>query len=90
MKKIIAMTGFVLTLMVLTGCGEETKSVDWWVSHPKEATEKYVDCQKTGSDSDNCKNVKKAALIISDSYQPMNDVLKKESQEIKRKLGLIK
>ncbi|WP_165803096.1 EexN family lipoprotein [Salmonella enterica] len=51
MKKMMLITGFVLTL---TGCGEETKSVDWWVSHPKETTEKYVDCQKTGSDSDNC------------------------------------
>lgn len=88
MKKIMTMIGLTLALMALTGCGEETKSVDWWVSHPKETTEKYVDCQKTGSDSDNCKNVKRASRIIADNYKPMKDIFRKESLEYNKKHGL--
>ncbi|EAW8461787.1 TPA: EexN family lipoprotein [Escherichia coli] len=84
MKKIMAMTGFALALMALTGCGEETKSVDWWVAHPKEATEKYVDCQKTGSDSENCQNVKEAANEIRTFYKPMAKI---RGEEVKRQLG---
>lgn len=88
MKKLIAIMGFPIALMALTGCGEETKSVDWWVSHPKETTEKYVDCQKTGSDSDNCKNAKRASKIVAGTYQPMRDIFKKESLDYNKKHGL--
>ncbi|MBV7681861.1 EexN family lipoprotein [Escherichia coli] len=39
----------------LAGC-QEVKSVDWWQSHPDEATKNVAECKNSGSDSDNCKN----------------------------------
>lgn len=73
---------------VLTGCNEETKSVEWWTNHPKETVDKYKECKKTGSDSDNCKNVKRAGLIIADTYPPMNEIYKHEARELRKKLGI--
>ncbi|HEO8940812.1 TPA: EexN family lipoprotein [Escherichia coli] len=52
----------MISVFSLSGCIEETKSVDWWLAHPKETYKKFEECQKSGSDSDNCKNVKRAHL----------------------------
>ena len=58
--KSIATAGLVIiSVFSLSGCFEETKSVD---AHPKETYKKFEECQKSGSDSDNCKNVKRAHL----------------------------
>lgn len=55
--KSIATAGLVIiSVFSLSGCFEETKSVDWWLAHPKETYKKFEECQKSGSDSDNCKN----------------------------------
>lgn len=75
---------------ILTGCNEDTKSVDWWTNHPKEAVDKYKECKKTGSDSDNCKNVRRAGLIIADTYPPMSEIYKQEARELDKKLGASK
>lgn len=88
MKKLIILSAVVVSFFVLTGCQEETKSVDWWVSHPKEATEKYKECIKTGEDTDNCKNVKRAGKVIADSYPPMDAILKQEAQKVRERMGL--
>ncbi|WP_071589675.1 EexN family lipoprotein, partial [Yersinia pestis] len=40
-----------------------TKSVDWWGEHSSEAQAKKVECDKSGSDSQNCKNVKQALFL---------------------------
>ncbi|EBT1698552.1 hypothetical protein CIH92_25725 [Salmonella enterica] len=77
-------------VFLVAGCKEETKSVDWWTNHPKEAVDKYKECKKSGSDSGNCKNVKRAGLIISDTYPPMNEIYKQEAKELDKKLGTIK
>ncbi|EJX2514730.1 EexN family lipoprotein [Salmonella enterica] len=77
-------------VFLVAGCKEETKSVDWWTIHPKEAVDKYKECKKSGSDSENCKNVKRAGLIISDTYPPMNEIYKQEAKELDKKLGTIK
>lgn len=54
--KSIATAGLVIiSVFSLSGCFEETKSVDWWLAHPKETYKKFEECQKSGSDSDNCK-----------------------------------
>ncbi|OSK15977.1 hypothetical protein EAMG_05295 [Escherichia coli M056] len=58
MKKLFVLVGLV-SVCVLTGC-EETKSVDWWFEHHDEAIKKEAECKKTGSDSQNCQNVKEA------------------------------
>lgn len=49
--------GFVF---LLSGCGEETKSIDWWRNNPTEAIQKIQECKSSGSDTDNCKNAKAA------------------------------
>ncbi|EEE0173957.1 EexN family lipoprotein [Salmonella enterica subsp. enterica serovar Pomona] len=77
-------------VFLVAGCKEKTKSVDWWTNHPKEAVDKYKECKKSGSDSENCKNVKRAGLIISDTYPPMNEIYKQEAKELDKKLGTIK
>ncbi|EJJ8281100.1 TPA: EexN family lipoprotein [Proteus mirabilis] len=87
MKKLIILSAVVVSFFALTGCQEETKSVDWWTSHPKETTEKYKECMKTGEDTDNCKNVKRAALNIA-NYPPMNEIFKQEAKEVKKRMGL--
>ncbi|MCV5331453.1 EexN family lipoprotein [Escherichia coli] len=48
---------FLLSLaFFVSGCKEETKSVDWWTNHPKESVDKYKECKKSGSDSCILKN----------------------------------
>jgi hypothetical protein len=42
---------------LLVGC-EDVKSVDWWQAHADDATKKVAECNKSGSDSENCKNAK--------------------------------
>ena len=78
---------FSLVIGTLTGCGtEEVKSVDWWKDRPKEATEKYVSCKESGEDTQNCKNVKDAQRFLY-SYPPMMDIVKKEADEVRRRLA---
>lgn len=75
-------------VFLVAGCKEETKSVEWWINHPKETVDKYKECKKTGSDSDNCKNVKRAGHIIADTYPPMSEIYKQEARELRKKLGI--
>lgn len=88
MKKLIILSAVVVSFFTLTGCQEETKSIAWWTDHPKETVDKYVECKKTGDDSDNCENVRRAAINIADSYPPMKAIFKQESQEYNKKHGL--
>ena len=60
----------------------------WWLNNPKEATEKYKECKKSGEDSVNCQNVKKVAGIIGRTYGPMLEILKAESAEYDKQHGL--
>ncbi len=48
---------FLGLAFLLSGC-EDVKSVDWWKSHPDEAEKKVAECNKSGSDSENCRNSK--------------------------------
>ncbi|EAR1644316.1 TPA: EexN family lipoprotein [Citrobacter freundii] len=50
----------VVVVLLLSGCGEETKSVDWWRNHPEDAMKQADECKKSGADTENCKNVKAA------------------------------
>ncbi|HHL5526120.1 TPA: EexN family lipoprotein [Escherichia coli] len=58
MKKSFVLIG-ALSIFSLVGC-EETKSVDWWLEHHEESLKKEAECKKTGSDNQNCRNVKEA------------------------------
>lgn len=55
----IAIHTILVSLFILTGC-EDTKSVEWWTEHHEEALKKEAECKKTGSDSQNCRNVREA------------------------------
>ncbi|KLV49901.1 MULTISPECIES: EexN family lipoprotein [Citrobacter] len=59
MNKIIV----ILTLpfiVLISGCDEEAKTTQWYRDHPDELKVVYEKCQKTGSASENCKNVNEA------------------------------
>lgn len=61
---------FALPFFVV-GCSEEVKSVDWWGQHLTEAKQKQAECETSGSDSQNCKNVKQALFIQSQKDAPV-------------------
>ena len=88
MKKLIIISGSLLAVSLISGCGEENKSADWWQEHPEEATAKYQECKKSGEESVNCKNVKKVAGTIGRTYEPMIEILKAESAEYDKQHGL--
>jgi hypothetical protein len=73
----------LLTLYLLTGC-EETKSVEWWIEHHEEALKKEVECKKTGSDSQNCQNVKQANF----EYQQLHPKTHNDLDRVKKSLGI--
>lgn len=72
----------------LVGCSEETKSPQWWAEHPKEATEKYLECKKTGDDTPNCQNIRRVKARIAQSYEPMLNISIQESAEYDKQHGL--
>lgn len=89
MKKLIFVAVAVVASVFLAGCKEETKSADWWASHPKEATEKYLECKKTGEESVNCQNITRVNVRIAREYEPMMQILKEEADTIKKSRGLV-
>lgn len=65
------MLGSVLiATLLLAGCSD-TKSVDWWRNHPQEAAKKVNECKQSGSDSENCKNVKEAVFHNQQQNAPV-------------------
>ncbi|ECZ6618590.1 EexN family lipoprotein [Salmonella enterica] len=78
MKKIIYLTG-LCSVFLLAGC-EEIKSVDWWTEHHDEAIKKEAECKKSGSDSQNCQNVKEANF----RYQQLHAKKPDYAEEMKK------
>lgn len=76
----------VIFALFLTACSEEIKSHQWWTEHPKEATEKYLECKKTGNDTPNCRNVLRAKRNIAHKYEPMMKIIEEEAEAIKREI----
>ncbi|MCZ8812489.1 EexN family lipoprotein [Escherichia albertii] len=68
MKTILSFLVLSMVSLFLTGCFEETKSRDWWEEHPKQAAEKVAECQKSGSDSDNCNNAKQGLFRYQQAH----------------------
>ena len=58
MKRII-FPCVLLGAFLLAGC-DETKSVEWWKEHHEDALKKEAECKSTGSDTQNCRNVREA------------------------------
>lgn len=69
MNKIIVI--LILPFIVLiSGCDEEAKTTQWYRDHPDELKVVYEKCQKTGSASENCKNVNEAHYQIQQLNAP--------------------
>lgn len=75
MKKLIFVAVAVVASVFLAGCKEDDKSAQWWLSHPKEATEKYIECKKTGEVSVNCENINQVKKRIAIGYEPMREAI---------------
>lgn len=54
-----AVVGFVFSI-ILTGCKEETKSVDYYMQHDEARMEKLKECHNASTDSENCRNATEA------------------------------
>ncbi|EKP7867754.1 EexN family lipoprotein [Escherichia coli] len=87
MKKL--MFSMVLTgTFFLVGC-EETKSVEWWTEHHEEALKKEIECKKTGSDSQNCRNVREANFrwqqlhAVEPSFREFRKKMEQKNRNIK-------
>lgn len=53
----------LLAAMALAACGE-TKSQDYYMSHPSELAADLEECKKTGMKTYNCNEADKAAVIL--------------------------
>lgn len=49
----------LLGIFFLQGC-DDTKSKDWYKEHVDQMKERYEQCKESGSDSQDCRNVKEA------------------------------
>lgn len=54
-----AVVGFVFAF-ILTGCKEETKSVDYYMQHDEARMEKLKECHNASTDAENCRNATEA------------------------------
>ncbi|WP_284281149.1 EexN family lipoprotein [Proteus mirabilis] len=84
MKKMILMSA--LSILFLSACSEEVKSVQWWQEHPDEAVKKWKDCMESGDESANCINVKSAAKYIN--TPEMNKLHEERAAKIRKQMGL--
>lgn len=48
------------SLVILSGCKEETKSVDYYMQHDEARMEKIKECHNATTDSENCRNATEA------------------------------
>lgn len=64
MKTYLPVLVMIMGVVMVSGCKEETKSKEWFKEHPKETVETYQKCQRSGDDSDNCKNAKWSYQLI--------------------------
>lgn len=55
----LGVVGFVFVI-ILTGCKEETKSVDYYMQHDEARMEKLKECHNASTDSENCRNATEA------------------------------
>lgn len=62
MLKGIVVASVIVSVVLLSGCKEETKSEDWYNHHPNETFNVYSKCLKTGEASDNCEFARRAAI----------------------------
>lgn len=45
-----------LGCLLLTACGQEVRTVEWFNAHPDEADKTYSECVSSNDQSENCRN----------------------------------
>lgn len=63
MKTSFRILTVILGSLFLAGC-DNPKSTQWYKEHPDEMSKRYKACESSGSDSQDCKNARKAQLEL--------------------------
>ncbi|CZE46454.1 EexN family lipoprotein [Campylobacter geochelonis] len=88
MKNVIIASLAVGVVLFLSGCGEEPKSVEYFMQHPDEAEIKNNRCMgasdKSTFEKEECKNA--SEVVIRKIREKSNEALKKHQDEIKETL----
>ncbi|AZL04119.1 MULTISPECIES: EexN family lipoprotein [Enterobacterales] len=71
MKKIVLVFLMMIGGLVLSGCKEDTKSVDWWYKNQDQAILKVKECNKSGDDTPNCKNAIQGKFLYDQEHAPI-------------------
>ena len=66
MKKLFKLI-IVSTFIILSGCKEDTKSVEYYMSHKAERIEKIKECKTEADTSENCNNASAAQFKAGNS-----------------------
>lgn len=72
--RLLTISLLTLSVFLISGCKEETKTTKWYKDHPEELKAVYEKCQKTGSASENCKNANEAHWQIQQLNAPTVDL----------------
>ncbi|MCW2474447.1 MULTISPECIES: EexN family lipoprotein [unclassified Symbiopectobacterium] len=60
----------LLATLLLAGC-DSPKSIAWYKAHPNELTVRYKECEYSGDDSQDCRNVREARFQLSQENAPV-------------------
>ncbi|HGJ5868306.1 MULTISPECIES: EexN family lipoprotein [Arsenophonus] len=71
--KNIFLFGIIISVATLIGCKEEVKTIKWYKAHPDELKTVYDKCQKTGEDTENCRNANQANFQLKQLNAPTID-----------------
>ncbi|MGP3200489.1 EexN family lipoprotein (plasmid) [Serratia marcescens] len=72
--RLLTVTLFSLSFLLISGCEEEAKTTQWYRAHPDELNKVYEKCQESGSASKNCKNANEAHYQIEQLNAPTPDL----------------
>lgn len=61
-------------MIILAGCQEEVKSVEYYAEHHDERREVIEGCENSGSESKNCKNARAAIWKASSESSSMPSI----------------
>lgn len=63
----------ILGLFLLAAC-DNSKSTQWYKTHQDELKQRYQECESSGEDSQECKNVREAHFELSQEKATVPDL----------------
>lgn len=81
MKKIL----ILISVLLLSACGEEVKTSEWWFEHHEEAVIRYKKCLETGEDTPNCENIHAIDIKIAKVNPEMLRIIEEKAKNTKEK-----